>query len=94
MNNSQKLSPKYWVVHDKRTDDVFIETAHKSKDGAWLLFVEGTEECIASIGLSNYLLEFPQPIDEQYVDIDWDAVEEWLENNSNFECILVEVKSV
>lgn len=30
MNDNQKLSPKYWVGHNKATDDVFIETADKS----------------------------------------------------------------
>lgn len=30
MNDYQKLSPKYWVGHNKATDDVFIETADKS----------------------------------------------------------------
>jgi len=31
MNNNQKFSPKYWVVHDISTDDVFIDTACKTK---------------------------------------------------------------
>ena len=30
MNDYQKLSPKYWVGHNKSTDDVFIETSDKS----------------------------------------------------------------
>lgn len=30
MNTEQKLTPKYWVGHDKNTDDVFITTARKS----------------------------------------------------------------
>lgn len=30
MNTKQKLTPKYWVVHDTTTDDVFIDTACKS----------------------------------------------------------------
>lgn len=30
MNNKQKFTPKYWVVHDKATSDVFIETADNS----------------------------------------------------------------
>jgi hypothetical protein len=29
MNTEQKLTPKYWVVHDTVTDDVFIDTARK-----------------------------------------------------------------
>ena len=29
MKPNQELTPKYWVVHDKKTDDVFIETASK-----------------------------------------------------------------
>ena len=34
MNDYQKLSPKYWVCHNKATDDVFIETVDKSYDKA------------------------------------------------------------
>jgi hypothetical protein len=30
MKSNQKFSPKYWVVHDVSTDDVFIDTASKS----------------------------------------------------------------
>ena len=29
MNENQKLKPKYWVVHDVTTSDVFIYTASK-----------------------------------------------------------------
>ena len=29
MNNTQKFTSKYWVMHDRATDDVFIETASK-----------------------------------------------------------------
>lgn len=32
MKNDQKLTPKYWVGHNKATDDVFIGTATKSRD--------------------------------------------------------------
>ncbi len=35
MNDNQKLSPKYWVGHNKATDDVFIETANKTY--GWVL---------------------------------------------------------
>lgn len=31
MNPNQKFTPKYWVVHDKETDDIFPHTMHKSK---------------------------------------------------------------
>lgn len=29
MKQDQKHTPKYWVVHDTTTDEVFLETAHK-----------------------------------------------------------------
>lgn len=29
MDSDQQLTPKYWVVHDTATDDVFIATARK-----------------------------------------------------------------
>lgn len=41
MEPEQKHSPKYWVVHDKGTDDVFLRTAHKSKNGSEELFILG-----------------------------------------------------
>lgn len=31
MKDQQKLTPKYWVGHDQRTDDVFIETMFKHR---------------------------------------------------------------
>jgi len=32
MNNDQKLTPKYWVAHDKNSDDVFLKTASKDRE--------------------------------------------------------------
>lgn len=32
MNKNQKQTPKYWIGHDKRTDDVFLNTARKDRD--------------------------------------------------------------
>ncbi|MOA30254.1 hypothetical protein D3C78_1513290 [compost metagenome] len=29
MKDGQPLSPKYWVGHNKKTDDVFVSTCHK-----------------------------------------------------------------
>lgn len=40
MISNQKLSPKYWVVHDNQTQDVFIDTAHKSMGWAIQLFLD------------------------------------------------------
>lgn len=40
MKPNQKLSPKYWVVHDKKSDDVFINTASKNKRNAVDIFVD------------------------------------------------------
>ena len=34
MKTTQKFTPKYWICHDKTTDDVFIMTADKSKDNS------------------------------------------------------------
>ena len=30
MKTVQEFTPKYWVVHDPNSDDVFIDTASKS----------------------------------------------------------------
>ncbi len=40
MKDDQKYMPKYWVVHDKETDDVFIDTADKSQGNAIELFLD------------------------------------------------------
>ena len=32
MKQDQKLLPKYWIVHDTTTDDVFLKTANKNRD--------------------------------------------------------------
>jgi len=37
MNNEQKFTPKYWVGHNVKEDDVYINTASKSYDGAYSL---------------------------------------------------------
>ena len=40
MNAEQKLTPKYWVVHDTVTDDVFISTARKGAKSAIDAFLD------------------------------------------------------
>ncbi len=40
MKQDQKLTPKYWVVHDKNTDDVYLNSAHKNKAEAETWFVK------------------------------------------------------
>ena len=40
MKDSQKYSPKYWVVHDKKSDDVFINTASKNRQASVELFID------------------------------------------------------
>lgn len=34
MKTNQKLTPKYWVVHDLTTDDVIVGTLSKALDDA------------------------------------------------------------
>ncbi len=40
MRIEQKLSPKYWVVHSKLEDDVYLSSAHKSKHTSIERFVK------------------------------------------------------
>lgn len=40
MKQEQEHSPKYWVVHDKTSDDVFINTASKGMGQCEENFVE------------------------------------------------------
>jgi len=34
MNRNQEFTPKYWIGHDVRKDDVFLETASKDFEEA------------------------------------------------------------
>ncbi len=38
MNLNQKLSPKYWVIHDKTSDDVYLWTGDKNREEAIYLY--------------------------------------------------------
>jgi len=38
MNSDQILTPKYWMVHNTKTDDVFIDTARKCRSDAIEVF--------------------------------------------------------
>lgn len=38
MNSEQEFTPKYWMVHNTKTDDVLVYTAHKSRDGAIFIY--------------------------------------------------------
>jgi hypothetical protein len=40
MKSNQKFTPKYWCVHDKNTDDVFVDTMSKSAVGAMQKFYD------------------------------------------------------
>lgn len=40
MKKSQAFTPKYWVVHDIRKDDVLLYTASKSRDYSIYLYVQ------------------------------------------------------
>lgn len=40
MHKDQKHSPKYWVVHDKTSDDVFINTASKNRQTSVDIFLD------------------------------------------------------
>ena len=46
MKQNQKYTPKYWVVHDKETDDIFTSTMHKSKHQSEEIFAEILMEVI------------------------------------------------
>ena len=74
MKTDQKYSPKYWVVHDKTTEDVLLHTARKS-----------SEDSIKAL------------VDSKYKGVDIDivtALDQIYDENSNLECILIEIKEV
>ena len=43
MKDNQTLSPKYWVVHDKTSEDVFINTASKNRKTSVDIFLDDDE---------------------------------------------------
>jgi hypothetical protein len=60
MNNSQKLTPKYWVVHNPAYDDVLLYTAHKSRMESIEIWFEASPTRILysqEESLSDYLAE-------------------------------------
>lgn len=44
MKPNQTFSPKYWVGHDKDTDDVYISTASKSHHEAEQKMIDITDD--------------------------------------------------
>lgn len=50
MKAKQTASPKYWIVHNKNSDDVLISTASKSYDDAVNKFIKKVmeESCVDS----------------------------------------------
>lgn len=63
MNNTQKLTPKYWIVHNTTTDDVYIKSAHKWKDQAIENFLHNHSYnlagCIPDDELLSWYLDHP-----------------------------------
>ncbi|AUR87576.1 hypothetical protein NVP1101O_165 [Vibrio phage 1.101.O._10N.261.45.C6] len=60
MKKDQDYSPKYWVVHDKQTDDVFLNTAHKTKFMSERLFIETLVPMFPSLNYND--------VEEMYLD--------------------------
>lgn len=58
MKPDQKHSPKYWVVHDKQTDDVFLFSAHKCKQRSIELFLERMSEVCPLLSEDDLYEEF------------------------------------
>lgn len=61
MKPEQNHPPKYWIVHDKGTDDVFLRTAHKSKNESEELFV-------VNILMNNFKYDNEEDAWESYYD--------------------------
>lgn len=58
MKNSQNLTPKYWMVHDVTTDDVFIDTASKTYKESVMLFLKNHDSGFHPIEESPELEDF------------------------------------
>ena len=57
MKPDQRFTPKYWVFHNKETDDVYLDTAAKSWDGC--------TESVESLYLDK-LMDFYENSDSPY----------------------------
>lgn len=82
MIEGQKLSPKYWVVHDKMSDDVYLSCAHKSRSESERLFIDTVLAKPFGINMDDMSEEDYEELCEKYY------------NDKDLECILIEVKKV
>lgn len=58
MNKTQKLSPKYWVVHDTEDSGVFIDTAHHCKMDSIEIFLNKYTYDILGVQSDEDVLEW------------------------------------
>lgn len=40
MKANQSYTPKYWMCHNRNTDDVLVDTAAKSRDGSIRRYIQ------------------------------------------------------
>ena len=77
MKPDQKHSPKYWVVHDKQTDDVFLSSAHKSKHVSERLFLEQMSKMFTNPSYDDLYEAFENDEDYECILVEIKKVEVW-----------------
>lgn len=88
MENKQKFTPKYWVVHDTRANDVFVDTLHKTKETS-IDFFFATDESGTCLAGDMYMDEHPKQDGYWLAD-----VRDWFDNHKTLTCSLIEIKLV
>jgi len=58
MKQNQKLSPKYWVVHDTESSDVYLYTANKCKYSSMEAFSESSHYHLPELNACDDIYEW------------------------------------
>lgn len=75
MKSDQKHSPKYWVVHDKQTDDIFLSSAHKWKQRSIDLFLEQMSKMFTNSSYDDLYEAFENDEDYECILVEIKKVE-------------------
>ena len=87
MNTKQEYTPKYWVMHDTATDDIYTSTMSKSHAGCIAKFTKLQDQSGDTLVSELYMKAFPE------LDGYWMAeVMEWFYIHPTLECSLIEIK--
>ncbi len=89
MNKAQKYTPKYWVVHDTSTDEIFIETMSKTRDISLQLAEKVWDNGCSSLVCALWMEAHPEEFGYQK-----DIVADWFLHHPTLRCELIEINLV